>query len=66
MYGEPIEALKLGAQLIGNKYFEGEERPFEYFFTYLYRTHWDTSEFEVTTKASYKKRIDQVEAYSGT
>ena len=58
--------MKHGAQLIGEKYFEGEERPFECFFTYFYRTHWDTPEFEVTTKESYKKRIDQVEAKGGS
>ena len=52
--GQPIEALKHGAQLIGEKYFEGDERPFEHFHTYLYRTHCDTPEFEVTDKESYR------------
>ena len=60
MCGKPIEALKHGAQLIGEKYFEGDERPFERFYTYLYRTHDDTPEFEVTNKESYKNRIDKI------
>ena len=54
MMGQPIEALKHGAQLIGEKYFEGDERPFEHFHTYLYRTQHDTPEFEVTDKESYR------------
>jgi hypothetical protein len=66
MQGEPIKVLKHGAQLIGEKYFEGEERPFERFYTYLYRTNYDTPEFEVSTKTSYKQRIDKIRAEGGT
>ena len=29
MSGAPIEALKIGANLIGEKYYNAEERPFE-------------------------------------
>ena len=64
--GEPITALKHGAQLIGEKYFEGDERPFEHFHTYLYRSQHDTPEFEVTDKESYRQRIDAVQAGGGT
>ena len=36
MKGDPIEALKVGAQLIGEKYYSAEQRPFEKFYTILY------------------------------
>ena len=36
MGGSPIEALKIGAKIIGEKYFDAEERPFEEFHTYCY------------------------------
>lgn len=36
MAGAPLKALKMGAQLIGEKYFEAEEKPFEAFHTFLY------------------------------
>ena len=31
MSGAPIEALKIGAELIGEKYYNAEQRPFEKF-----------------------------------
>ena len=36
MSGAPIEALKVGAQLIGEKYYNAEQRPFEQFHTMVY------------------------------
>ena len=36
MSGAPIRALKVGAQLIGEKYYSAEERPFEQFITMTY------------------------------
>ena len=38
MSGSPIEALKLGAKIIGEKYYDAEERPFEQFHIYLYNS----------------------------
>ena len=43
MAGAPINALKLGAKLIGEKYYDAEERPFEQFHTLLYNS--DCEEF---------------------
>ena len=34
MSGAPMTALKIGAQLIGEKYYDAEERPFEQFHTF--------------------------------
>ena len=39
MAGAPINALKLGAKLIGEKYYDAEARPFEQFHTFLYNNH---------------------------
>lgn len=36
MSGAPINALKMGAQLIGDKYFESEQPPFEQLHVYTY------------------------------
>lgn len=36
MSGAPIEALKVGSQLIGERYYNAEQRPFEQFHTLIY------------------------------
>ena len=36
MSGSPIQALKVGAQLIGEKYYNAEQRPFDQFHTMIY------------------------------
>lgn len=38
MSGSPINALKIGAELIGERYYAAEEKPFERFITYLYES----------------------------
>jgi uncharacterized protein with von Willebrand factor type A (vWA) domain len=64
MSGSPIEALKLGAKLIGDKYFDAEERPFEQFHTYLYNNECETLNFN--DKASFNARISNIRAGGGT
>ena len=39
MSGSPLEALKVGAQLIGEKYYGGDHRPFEQFHTIIYNSN---------------------------
>ena len=39
MSGAPIEALKVGAALIGEKYYNAEERPFDQFHTMIYNNN---------------------------
>jgi len=36
MSGEPLTALKIGAKIIGEKYYRAEQRPFEQFYTLTY------------------------------
>ena len=39
MSGAPIQALKVGAQLIGEKYYNAEQRPFDQFHTMIYNNN---------------------------
>ena len=39
MSGAPIQALKVGAQLIGEKYYNAEQRPFDQFHTMIYNSN---------------------------
>ena len=38
MSGAPINALKLGAEIIGETYYKAEQRPFEQFHTMTYNS----------------------------
>ena len=39
MSGAPIDALKVGALLIGEKYYNAEQRPFDQFHTMIYNNN---------------------------
>ena len=64
MSGAPTVALKLGAKMIGKKYFEAQDRPFEKFTTILYNNKVDT--FDASSLEDYENRIDQIWAGGGT
>ena len=55
MYGQPMQALKVGAQLIGDKYFGAEEKPFDKFITILHDHNIEA--FESANHEEYKHRI---------
>ena len=64
MSGSPTTALKMGAQLIGDKYYGAEQRPFEQFFTILYNHTIDVSQSE--NHEQYKQKIESIRAGGGT
>ena len=66
MSGSPIEALKIGAQLIGEKYYELEpnQRPFEKFYTITYNSC--TTSFCEDSYAAYNNKIKNIRAGGGT
>ena len=64
MSGAPIDALKIGAQLIGDKYYGSEEKPFEQFHTFLYNSQ--AKGFCETSIESYKNKISSIRAGGGT
>ena len=63
MYGQPMDALKKGAQLMGDKYFASEEPPFEKFITILHDHEIQT--FEAESHEQYKARIARTDARGG-
>ena len=50
-----MDALKIGAQLIGEKYYGAEERPFQKFQTYIYNS--DCSGFAPEELNEYEGKI---------
>lgn len=66
MSGAPIEALKLGAKFIGEKYYENEpnQRPFEEFITMDYNSSVTT--FSESNLVDYTRKIDNLRAGGGT
>ena len=64
MSGAPIEALKLGAQLIGQKYYEAEQPPFEQFWTCTYNNN--ATFFKEKNVADYDRKIASIKAGGGT
>ena len=64
MSGAPIEALKLGSNIIGDKYYNAEVRPFEKFITMTYNSYVDS--FECGDFHSYKQMINEIRAGGGT
>lgn len=55
MSGAPIEALKIGAKLIGDKYYDAEDRPFEEFYTFNYNNYCEVSMHN--EKSAYESEI---------
>ena len=64
MSGSPIEALKEGAILIGRRYYEAEQRPFEEFITMEYNSN--CTDFAAANFDDYERRIRQLRAGGGT
>ena len=64
MEGEPIEALKNLAVMIGEKYYSAEHRPFEKLLTILYNH--ELTEFPEDTKENYTEKIKSLYAEGGT
>ena len=64
MAGAPIEALRIGAQLIGERYYGAEPRPFEQFHTFTYNEN--AVGFQEETKAGYENRLRNIRAGAGT
>ena len=64
MSGSPIEALKLGAQMIGQKLLEPEERPFEQFHTFVYNNR--ANGFLAKDYPQYNSQIQNIRAGGGT
>ena len=64
MSGSPIEALKIGAQLIGEKFYNSEARPFEQFHTMIYNNNVTT--FSEPNLEAYTNRVKNIYATGGT
>ena len=58
MRGAPIEALKVGAQLIGEKYYNSEQRPFDHFYTMVYNNK--CTGYKMETLEEYKEFINSI------
>ena len=64
MAGAPIDALRIGAQLIGERFYGAEPRPFEQFHTFTYNEN--AVGFQEDTKAGYEQRLRNIRAGAGT
>ena len=64
MSGAPMTALKEGSKLIGEKYWNAEEHPFEKFYTIDYNSQ--ATMFECDSLQNYHDKIDKLRAGGGT
>ena len=64
MSGAPIEALRIGATLIGQRFFEADQRPFEQFITMEYNS--DVTTYRADNFEEYKGQINGLRAGGGT
>ena len=64
MSGAPTTALKMGAKLIGQKFFSSDVRPFNRFQTILYNDQ--VRAFDAANLQDYEGRVDEIRAGGGT